>query len=1347
MRIIVRLFMWRSNKVPLFFLAWLSFAAHAVDTDGDGFDDLVDKFPNDPTEWYDTDNDGIGNNADPDDDNDGLSDIADNDDDNDIPLGGEPDSTDDFPEDPTEWLDTDGDGLGNNADTDDDNDGFTDVTDAFSLNPAEWEDTDGDGIGNNGDVDRDGDGFINIVDDFPDDPSEWLDTDGNGVGNNTQLDDDNDGVLDVDDDMPLDSTEYLDTDNDNIGNNADDDDDGDGVQDNLDACPLDPNERLDTDNDVVLDSEGYVVGGACDNGDNDIDGDGVLNTDDDFPFDSTETNDLDNDNIGDNTDPDIDGDGVVNSNDVFPLDATESNDLDGDGTGDNSDIDIDGDGVSNSNDAFPTDPNESLDLDNDGIANGVDNDIDGDGILNVDDAFPTYAAENADNDGDGIGNTTDTDDDNDGVLDDFDAFPFNASETLDSDGDGIGNNSDADDDNDGFTDDIDLFDLDNSEWFDTDGDGIGNNTDLDDDGDGTPDTEDAFILNSSESLDTDGDGIGNEADSDDDNDGFIDSNDPFPLNALEWLDTDGDGIGNNTDLDDDGDVTLDPLNPGEPDVTDAFPLDPSEWLDTDGDGIGNNSDEDDDGDSFLDVDDAFPLDRLEWYNTDANHPTNSDNIGDNADTDKDGDGIEDAFDLFPLRASEWQDSDFDGLGDNEDADDDNDNVSDVDDDFPFNPGEVIDTDGDGIGDASDADDDGDGFLDTPDAFPLDPTEWFDTDGDNIGNNRDLDDDNDTMLDEFELEFGFNPLDDRDGLLDSDGDGKTNAEEALALNANGDPEPTDPLIDDYGPVITPGKTLDIDATHIFTNLSLAEMVALTEVTVTDGKDGDGCCNLTAIEFETGSKNVLSGSYPILWRATDTAKNVTELEQMLSIHPLVNFTDAQTVGEGVTVRVGIVLSGEAPNYPLEIPFALSGSSDSLDFSISDTKFVLTSGTLGYIDIDIHQDFTNESDETIILTLDASVNAGEVPQHVITISENNLTPELSVRLLQQNTQVSVIAIDDGQVTINLSIDDFNISDTHIIDWDIPEYLLAEISANQLQVTFEPANIVFPDDQKNLAQLSVTVTDSGVGELSQTEVFSIPFVTTAPSLSTTDIDRDGINDTTEGYLDDDLDGLPAFLDNSKVPYLQPLHVNAAKEQLMETEPSLQLNLGKYARKQFADGVQLSEQELNNTGLISADSLTHTNEYFDFEIKNIRPFGRSVYVVMPLSSAIPEHAVYRKYTVGNQWQDYVINSKNAVYSSQSVEGICPPPASDLYVEGLTTGDVCLRLLIEDGGVNDADGIANGSIDDPGGIAIVSNETLTKEATPKTESSGSISFSWFMLLFILAGFRHSKNNRQARFFN
>ena len=79
-----------------------------TDTDGDGYNDTVDAFPYDNTEWEDFDGDGIG------------------------------DNTDAFPHDANETRDIDGDGIGDN-------------TDVFPRDPTEWQDSDGDGVGDNAD--------------------------------------------------------------------------------------------------------------------------------------------------------------------------------------------------------------------------------------------------------------------------------------------------------------------------------------------------------------------------------------------------------------------------------------------------------------------------------------------------------------------------------------------------------------------------------------------------------------------------------------------------------------------------------------------------------------------------------------------------------------------------------------------------------------------------------------------------------------------------------------------------------------------------------------------------------------------------------------------------------------------------------------------------------------------------------------------------------------------------------------------------------------------------------------------------------------------------------------------
>jgi len=994
----------------------------------------------------------------------------------------------------------------------------------------------------------------------------------------------------------------------------------------------------------------------------------------------------------------------------------DATDTDADGIGNNVDIDDDGDGVNDSVDPFPLNPNETTDTDGDGIGNNTDADDDNDGIIDSVDDFPLDLAEYVDTDNDGIGDNTDDDDDADGVLDSDDPFPLNPAESIDTDGDGIGNNSDADDDGDGIVDSVDEYPLDLNEYIDTDNDGLGDNADDDDDADGVLDSQDAFRLDPTEHLDTDGDGLGNNVDSDDDNDAFTDDMDAFPSNVLEWFDTDLDGIGNNADDDDDGDGVLD--------AQDAFPLDIYESLDIDGDGLGNNSDSDDDNDGFVDHLDALPNDPLEHEDTD------NDGIGNVADQDDDGDGVIDALDLFPLNANEFEDNDSDGLGNNEDSDDDNDGTPDHLDAFPLDPFEISDTDNDGIGDVLDNDDDGDGVLDFYDDLPLDANEQVDTDGDLIGDNADLDDDGDGMSDAFELLYNFDPLEEADGTYDTDQDGITNAEEAQA-NSN-------PLLDDYAPIIAPPQAVHINAAHTYTMLELADLISLTQVSVSDGKDGANCCNLTALGFETGAKNISSGLFPITWRAVDNAGNIATTEQTLNVHPLVNFAKEQTVAEGGTARVKVVLSGIAPSYPLEIPFNISGTVDDADYQLNSNKIVITEGSQGFIDIPFNIDFEIEGQEQFVISFEQGVNGGINNKHTIHVVETNVAPETSIVLQQNNIITNQIAIDAGEANITLTISDSNVDDTHIIAWQLPEYLGAQISANKLQVFIDPLAVALPDENKGLIELSVTVTDSGnttndgSEPLSQTKYFAVPLVNSLARLSTTDTDRDGISDLTEGYEDNDNDGLPAFLDISAIPYLQPLHVNSSVVKLAETEPGLHLQLGKFAKLQFSDGMQLSQQEIDATGLIEPDNLVNQGGYFDFEIHQITPFGNSAFIVLPLSQPIAEYAVYRKYTVENQWQDFVTNSNNGLASSVAVNGVCPAPQSQLYQEGLIIDNVCLRLFIEDGGPNDNDGIANGVIDDPGGIAIVSNETIAKETTPETSSSGSFSYIFLIILVVVS---------------
>jgi hypothetical protein len=134
---------------------------------------------------------------------------------------------------------------------------------------------------------------------------------------------------------------------------------------------------------------------------------------------------------------------------------------------------------------------------------------------------------------------------------------------------------------------------------------------------------------------------------------------------------------------------------------------------------------------------------------------------------------------------------------------------------------------------------------------------------------------------------------------------------------------------------------------------------------------------------------------------------------------------------------------------------------------------------------------------------------------------------------------------------------------------------------------------------------------------------------------------------------------------------------------------------------------------------------------------------VLPLPDPIVEYAVYRKIN-NNQWADFVEDANNSLASSGSINGVCPPPHSILYQVGLNVGDTCLKLLIEDGGVNDVDGIANGNINDTGGIAVVDNKTIALDVTPeKSSGGGGFWLVFFTFVYLLTNkvtsFRHYRH--------
>lgn len=643
-------------------------------------------------------------------------------------------------------------------------------------------------------------------------------------------------------------------------------------------------------------------------------------------------------------------------------------------------------------------------------------------------------------------------------------------------------------------------------------------------------------------------------------------------------------------------------------------------------------------------------------------------------TDTDADGVEDIFDQFPSDPMEINDLDADGVGDNSD------NCASV-----ANQSQ-LDIDSDGLGDACDPDEDNDGVLSAEDAFKFNP-------------NYSLDSDNDGMPDAFENSYGFDRNNAADKNSDSDGDGVANIDEFLAgTNPRVNPSPGLPelVIPSDIEVVSTGRTTSVD------------------IGIASAKDG----SLRKIEPTASFYGPFkAGRHEITWSATDAQGNRSKAVQVVKILPLVNLTPSSLIAEGGSADIRVILSGDAADYPVEIPFTLSGSAvedEDYSFDRSTDIFTIEQGREASFTVNIAVDERPENNESIEIVLNKPNNAvlGSVTRRSITIVDGNLPPQITVVVEQGQNTGRVIATDKGNVTLTATVTDPNPKDSHQFNWQIDAQHEAAVVSDKTQdnkriLVIDPA-VIEP------GVFSVTaIAQDNAETVATTEVKTdIRLMQSAPVLSAeNDTDGDGVSDADEGYADSDSDGIVDYMDNIVESNLAP--VGDDKTVVLQAPVGTQIVLGETAFSSAESTVMVSKEQIisvfaernTNSGLADLDKdYSYPYGLFDFTVSGAIP-GDSYYLVLPLDAPYVEGQLFRKY-MGPQigWQNFIENAKNALFSAAATDGACPESGSHLFVSGIQAGHSCIQLYIEDGGPNDVDGMANGTVTDPGGIAIYSKQ-------------------------------------------
>ncbi len=396
-----------------------------------------------------------------------------------------------------------------------------------------------------------------------------------------------------------------------------------------------------------------------------------------------------------------------------------------------------------------------------------------------------------------------------------------------------------------------------------------------------------------------------------------------------------------------------------------------------------------------------------------------------------------------------------------------------------------------------------------------------------------------------------------------------------------------------------------------------------------------------------------------------------------------------------------------------------------------------TTGEVTLDALADTRVDSDETVIFNMTEVLNAdiGYRKQNIYILHKDyNAQPLVEIKVSQASATTQIIDVDGGEVTVKALIDYNGVSRSRLYEWSDshPDSLITSqiLTTHTEQFSFDPASI-----PPGYYKLTLTLYDRIDGDDEkinpkihhlQIEIAQGAGLTDRYNInSSADDDGDGIPDTEEGYYDDDNDGIPNYLDNIKHAYLLPSTalspfiadvnnsgsisqngvtlswqanntvsnlVNYAG--LVVSEPGTILSLGDTAKRLKQSHARIPIEE--HASSVEDNYLSTDNALWDLTINMIHTDkNSSVHFVMPLPKPLPKsEAGPLTLLILDKLNEFIPFQPNAgindMYTAKrDADGYCPPPKSDLYIQGLFEGMECLQLAINDGGSMDRDPLSN----------------------------------------------------------
>jgi len=480
-------------------------------------------------------------------------------------------------------------------------------------------------------------------------------------------------------------------------------------------------------------------------------------------------------------------------------------------------------------------------------------------------------------------------------------------------------------------------------------------------------------------------------------------------------------------------------------------------------------------------------------------------------------------------------------------------------------------------------------------------------------------------------------------------------------------------------------IDINATGL---LTLIKEVPLTAV-MTDKHGAE-------LNEQSSVGNYFApGKHFVRWLELDNNNQQQVILRQFNVFPQVTLAKDAKLLEGNKVNIKVYLNGDAPNYPLDVAYSVTGTSDESDHDAVDGTVTFSSGREAAIEVTSYADSLDDNNETLIITLVDTVNQGSNANHTTIISDILLPPKARLAPYQDQQLTHNAAQDNGLIVVKMQPKE-GLAQDYDIEWRPSISGLENLSNVHDEFAFDPT-------LTKLGNVSFVAVITDVNSLQATIATNVS-IFAQPTLLT-----------------------------DQPCYIAQGANEASKANLVEAEFEVCISSGDVALATESVGLQVPAQ---NTVLPPDDGFENIGGVFDYVAFGLAP-GSSYHIVFPQSKPIPEQPVFRKYVEteqGGLWRDFITSDTDFLSSSQANEGVCPPPNDSSWIKGLAVGNWCVQLTITDGGPND-DGLANGIVVDPGGVSTLAQNAPEPVPVPEHKenqtSGGSLSLMWLMLLILI----------------